>query len=40
MIIIAVIIAVILLICYIKRDALIGFLDDVEKKDMESGGKI
>jgi uncharacterized membrane protein YdjX (TVP38/TMEM64 family) len=40
MIIIAVIIAVILLICYIKRDALIGFLDDVEKKDMESGGNI
>ncbi|MBR3377040.1 MAG: TVP38/TMEM64 family protein [Mogibacterium sp.] len=40
MIIIAVIIAVILLICYVKRDALIGFLDDVEKKDMESGGKI
>lgn len=37
MIIIAVIVAVILLICYIKRDALIGFLDDVEKKDMESG---
>ena len=40
MIIIAVIVAVMLLICYIKRDALIGFLDDVEKKDMESGGKI
>ena len=37
MIIIAVIVAVMLLICYIKRDALIGFLDDVEKKDMESG---
>ena len=40
MIIIAVVVAVILLICYIKRDALIRFLDDVEKKDMESGGKI
>ena len=40
MIIIAGVVAVILLICYIKRDALIGFLDDVEKKDMESGGKI
>ena len=37
MIIIAVIVAVILIICYIKRDALIGFLDEVEKKDMESG---
>ena len=37
MIIIAVIVAVILLICYIKRDTLIGFLDNVEKKDMGSG---
>ena len=37
MIIIAVVVAVILLICYIKRDALIRFLDDVEKKDMEAG---
>ena len=37
MIIIAVIVAVILLICYINREALISFLDDVEKKDMESG---
>ena len=37
MIIIAVIVAVILLICYINREALISFLDDVEKKDMGSG---
>ena len=37
MIIIAGVVAVILLICYIKRDALISFLDDVEKKDMEAG---
>lgn len=33
MIIIAVVVAVILLVCYIKRDALISFLDEVEKKD-------
>ena len=37
MIIISVIVAVILLICYIKRDTLIGFLDEIEKKDAESG---
>lgn len=37
MIIIAGVVAVILLICYIKRDVLISFLDDVEKKDMEAG---
>ena len=37
MIIIAVIVAVILLICYIKRDTLTGFLDEVEKRDMRSG---
>lgn len=38
MIITAVTVAVILLICYIKRDALIDFLDNVEKRDMGSGG--
>ena len=38
MIILAVIVAVILIICYIKREAITGFLDEVEKKDMGSGG--
>jgi len=37
MIIIGVIAAVILLICYIKRNELIGFLDGIEKKDMDQG---
>ena len=37
MIILAVIVAVILIICYIKREAITGFLDEVEKKDMGSG---
>lgn len=37
MIIIAVIVAVILLICYIKRETLIGFLDEIERRDMQSG---
>lgn len=39
MIILAVIVAVILLICYIKREELIYFLDKVENKDVESGEK-
>ena len=34
MIILAVIVAVILIICYIKREEITGFLDEVEKKDM------
>ena len=37
MIILAVIVAVILIICYIKREEITGFLDEVEKKDMVSG---
>lgn len=36
MTILAVIVALILLICYIKREALIGFLDNVENKDKRS----
>ena len=37
MIILSAVVAVILLICYIKREALIGLLDEVEKRDRESG---
>ena len=37
MIIIAAVVAVILIICYIKREALTDFLDEVEKKDIRSG---
>jgi uncharacterized membrane protein YdjX (TVP38/TMEM64 family) len=38
--VLSVIIAVLLIVCFVKREALIGFLDRIEMKEAESEGKI